>query len=124
MGRLVALASTTRVESSRSMVQSHGISSPKTTLLFKIATGDTMNNDAWFEMLQQQTDAEASDGIPDVEPGTSDVEAGPSDVDAGPSGVEAGPSDVEAGPSGVEAGVQDSLVWKLDHLVWKLDHLM
>ena len=38
-------------------------------LLIKITTGDTMNNDSWFEPLQQQTqlpDTEASDAIPDV----------------------------------------------------------
>ena len=60
-------------------------------LLFQIATGDTMNNDGWFEPLQQQTqlpDAEASDASPDVDPGTSDVEAGPSDVNLGIDDIE------------------------------------
>ena len=42
-----------------------------------------MDNDAWFEPLQQQTqlpDTEVSDVTPDVHPGTSDVETGPSGV--------------------------------------------
>ena len=96
------------------IIQKHGAESwnfipendPKMRhLLFKIATGDTMNNDAWFQSLQQQTpspDAEARDAIPDVEPGTSDVEAGPSGVNREVDDIDVEPSEPNNGSLGVQ----------------------
>ena len=80
-------------------------------LLYKIATGDTMNNDAWFQSLQQQTpspDAEARDAIPDVEPGTSDVEAGPSGVNREVDDIDVEPSEPNSGSLGVQGDLGDT----------------
>ena len=82
-----------------------------THLLYKIATGDTMNNDAWFQSLQQQTplpDAEARGAIPDVEPGTSDVEAGPSGVNREVDDIDVEPSEPNSGSLGVQGDLGET----------------
>ena len=75
-----------------------------------------MNNDAWFEPLQQQTpspDAEARDAIPDVEPGTSEVEAGPSGVNREVEDIDVEPSEPNSGSLVVQGGFRWD-IWRVE----------
>ena len=70
-----------------------------------------MNNDAWFQSLQQQTpspDAEARDAIPDVEPATSDVEAGPSGVNLEVDDIDVEPCEPNNGSLGVQGDLGET----------------